>query len=172
MPILKIGFGGGCHWCTESVFQSLKGVQNVVQGWIASENENDSFSEAVIVHFDPDLVDLRVLIEIHLNTHSSTSSHARRGKYRSGIYTFEQTQYNAAVKIKMSFQEAFNNELITEVYRFKEFKPSPDQYQDYYLKNPEKPFCQRYISPKLKWVEKQFPSRIKMNTFAGAIKKQ
>ena len=43
--IQKIAFGGGCHWCTEAVFQSLIGVQNVAQGWVQSTDENDSFSE-------------------------------------------------------------------------------------------------------------------------------
>jgi peptide-methionine (S)-S-oxide reductase len=159
----KIGFGGGCHWCTEGVFQSLKGVLKVEQGWIASINKNDSFSEAVIVHFDSALIDLRVLIEIHLNTHSSTSDHALRTKYRSAIYTFEETQLNAAVKIIDGFQREFNNQLITEVYPFHDFKPSPTQFQDYYLKHPKKPFCERYIIPKLKLIEKQFPNNIKKN---------
>ena len=104
MDLIKIGFGGGCHWCTESVFQALEGVVKVEQGWIASVNENDSFSEAVIVHFDADLIDLSVLIEIHLNTHSSTSDHELRTKYRSAVYTFSEIQFNAAVKIISDFQ--------------------------------------------------------------------
>jgi peptide-methionine (S)-S-oxide reductase len=62
MNLVKIGFGGGCHWCTESVFQSLKGVQKVEQGWIASTNENDSFSEAVLVYFDETTIDIKVLL--------------------------------------------------------------------------------------------------------------
>ena len=52
----KIGLGGGCHWCTEAVFQSLKGVHLVEQGYIASEGIAASFSEAVIVHYNPDTV--------------------------------------------------------------------------------------------------------------------
>lgn len=74
----KIGFGGGCHWCTEAVFQSLKGVKSVQQGWIASKNEHFEFSEAVIVDFDPSSIPLKVLIEIHLHTHKSTSEHSMR----------------------------------------------------------------------------------------------
>ena len=45
----KIGFGGGCHWCTEAIFQALNGVESVEQGWISSLNPYDTFSEAVIV---------------------------------------------------------------------------------------------------------------------------
>jgi peptide-methionine (S)-S-oxide reductase len=163
MSIIKIGFGGGCHWCTESVFQSLKGVQKVEQGWIASTSENESFSEAVIVHFDAAVIDIKDLIEIHLNTHSSTSDHALRTKYRSAVYTFSETQFKASVEIIAGFQNAFNHQLITKVYPFKDFRPSPLQYQNYYLKNPQKPFCKRYISPKISLLEKRFPSKIKNN---------
>lgn len=54
----KIGFGGGCHWCTEAVFQSLKGVELVEQGWIASIEPYSSFSEGVVVHFNLEQIDL------------------------------------------------------------------------------------------------------------------
>ncbi|MEM9546265.1 MAG: peptide-methionine (S)-S-oxide reductase [Bacteroidota bacterium] len=80
----KVGFGGGCHWCTEAVFQSLNGVTEVEQGWIASK-EAPLLSEAVIVHYDEKIIDLTILIEIHLRTHSATSSHSMRSKYRSAI---------------------------------------------------------------------------------------
>ena len=85
----KIGFGGGCHWCTEAVFQSLIGVEKVEQGFVASFNLHNELSEAVIVHFNHKRISLQTLIEIHLLTHSSTSDHAMRKKYRSAIYTFK-----------------------------------------------------------------------------------
>ncbi|WP_343065456.1 peptide-methionine (S)-S-oxide reductase [Arenibacter arenosicollis] len=81
----KIAFGGGCHWCTEAVYQSLKGVEVVEQGFVASKGEESFFSEAVIVHYDPKSIALKDLILIHLYTHKSTSDHSMRNKYRSAI---------------------------------------------------------------------------------------
>ena len=62
----QIGFGGGCHWCTEGVFQSLLGVENVQQGWISSLGEYSEYSEAVIVSFNEEVIALEELIKIHL----------------------------------------------------------------------------------------------------------
>lgn len=90
MPLQKIGLGGGCHWCTEAYFLSLKGVEKVEQGWIASTPPNDAFSEAVLVHYDPSQIPLPVLIAIHLHTHAATKAHAFRSKYRSAVYVLEE----------------------------------------------------------------------------------
>lgn len=86
----KVGFGGGCHWCTEAVFQSLVGVIKVEQGFIAPLEVRNAFSEAVVVHFNQDEIGLKNLIEIHLRTHNSTSAHSMRDKYRSAIYAFDE----------------------------------------------------------------------------------
>ncbi|MBO6639652.1 MAG: peptide-methionine (S)-S-oxide reductase [Roseitalea sp.] len=82
---IRIGFGGGCHWCTEAVFQALRGVTRVEQGFVRSEPPFDAWSEAVIVTFDPASIDLATLTEVHLRTHASTAAHAMRGEYRSAV---------------------------------------------------------------------------------------
>jgi peptide-methionine (S)-S-oxide reductase len=92
MELTKIAFGGGCHWCTEAVFQTLIGVEKVEQGWISSIEKNNTFSEAVIVHFNIEKIDLKTLIEVHLLTHKSTSNHSMIKKYRSSIYYFSNQQ--------------------------------------------------------------------------------
>lgn len=130
----KIAFGGGCHWCTEAVFQSLKGVSKVEQGFVASTGENETFSEAVIVHFKPDEIGLETLIEIHLHTHKSTSNHSMRTKYRSAVYTFSPSQDRASKRIIDYFQETFQNKIITKVLPFKAFKPSTEAFRNYYKK--------------------------------------
>lgn len=144
----KIGFGGSCHWCTEAIFQSLKGVTEVQQGWISSK-EHPTYSEAVIVSFDSEIIGLDTLIEIHLRTHSSTSNHSMREKYRSAIYTFSEEQFHVCSQILTSLQIQFSEPLITEVQHYDSFKLNTENYLDYYRKNLEKPFCRNVIDPKL-----------------------
>tara|TARA_R110000850_G_scaffold174552_2_gene300129 strand:- start:1170 stop:1673 length:504 start_codon:yes stop_codon:yes gene_type:complete len=160
MEIETLGFGGGCHWCTEGVFQSLRGITSVEQGWISSSPPNNSFSEAVIVHFQPSVISLKDLIEIHLHTHSSTSNHAFRAKYRSAIYTNSTQQAEHSSEILRTLQPEFSESIITEVLPLKEFKMNTPEFLDYYYNNPNKPFCRSYIQPKL---------RLLMTKFATAV---
>ena len=153
MTIQKIGFGGGCHWCTEAVFQSLRGVYNVQQGWVASEGKFTAFSEAVILEFNPDEISLKALIEIHLHTHKSTSNHSMREKYRSAIYFFEEKEKIELNRILSKLQANFDNNLITQILPFLDFKPSEENFKNYYFKNPKKPFCVKFINPKLSFLQ-------------------
>ena len=154
--LIKIGFGGGCHWCTEAVYLSLKGVVNVEQGFIAQKEGASSFSEAVIVTYNTLEIGLRELIEIHLHTHKSTSEHSMRTKYRSAIYTFDETMYDLSTLYLRELQLDFEQKIITQVYSFKEFKYSNKEFQNYFYSDPEKPFCKTYIKPKLKLILQQF----------------
>ena len=156
----KIALGGGCHWCTEAVFQAVIGVEKVEQGYVASTAKNSSFSEAVIVHFDPEIVQLKLLLEIHLYTHNCTSNHSMRLKYRSAVYSYSDTQMQAAVEVIENLQSDFNFKIITKVYPFSSFKPSRKELQDYYKKDPQKPFCTTYIAPKLKYLLEHFSENI------------
>ncbi|WP_306419793.1 peptide-methionine (S)-S-oxide reductase [Salinimicrobium sp. 3283s] len=150
----KIGLGGGCHWCTEAVFQSVEGVLKVEQGYIASEAPADTFSEAVIVHYLPKMTNLERLLEVHLHTHNSTSNHSFRDKYRSAVYFFSSEDEVEIRKILKKLQQQFKELLVTQVLAFNEFKASREQIQDYYRKNPDAPFCRRYIEPKLEVLDK------------------
>jgi len=150
----KIGLGGGCHWCTEAVFQSVEGVIKVEQGYIASNAPADTFSEAVIVHYLPKRANLERLLEVHLHTHNSTSNHSFRDKYRSAVYFFSSEEEVEIRKILEKLQQQFEEPLVTQVLAFNEFKASREQIQDYYRKNPDAPFCRRYIEPKLEVLDK------------------
>lgn len=151
----KIGFGGGCHWCTEAYFQSLKGVEKVEQGWISAVTPNEAFSEAVIVHYNEHVIALDILISIHLHTHASTKNHSFREKYRSAVYVFDST-IEATKDIIAAQQKDFKELIITQVLPFKAFKLNNETQQNYFKKHKESHFCQKYISPKLQWIEKEY----------------
>lgn len=145
----RIGFGGGCHWCTEAVFQALRGIRSVEQGFIQSQAPHEAFSEAVQIEFDSADISLAALVEIHLRTHASTSNHKMRGKYRSAVYTFTAEQNRQVKTIMDGLQPEFDAPLVTQALPFIAFKASDERFQNYSRKNPEGQFCKSYIDPKL-----------------------
>lgn len=146
----QVGFGGGCHWCTEGVFRSIRGIEKVEQGWLNSVSPYDTMSEAIIVHYLESVISLALLIEIHLNTHSCTSNHSMRQKYRSAIYTFSTQQVEQAQQSIVRLQKEFSEEILTLVLPVGQFQLNHQNYLDYYYSNPDKPFCQTQIKPKLR----------------------
>ncbi|MGJ8684619.1 MAG: peptide-methionine (S)-S-oxide reductase [Nonlabens sp.] len=158
--IFKIGLGGGCHWCTEAVFQVVPGVEKVEQGYISSVAPHDSMSEAVIVHYNR-FIDLEKLLDIHLETHASTQLHSRRDDYRSAIYYYTASDKLMIELVLNTLSRKRNKKYITAILPFVEFKPSRESIQNYYKTRPDAPFCQRYIEPKLKVVEEMLKQDLK-----------
>ena len=156
----KIGLGGGCHWCTEAVFQSLTGVTKVEQGWIASEGSEKNFPEAAIVEFNP-AISLQTLLEIHLLTHSSTANHSFRNKYRSAIYYEDTVQKLAVEKAFLEAKFILDENPITKILPLSDFRLNEEAFLNYYQKRPDAPFCQTYISPKLAMRRKRYTKQIK-----------
>lgn len=159
----KIGFGGSCHWCTEAIFLSLNGVVAVEQGWIASDGEYSSFSEAVVVEYNAPTISLETLIAIHLSTHSCTANHSMRSKYRSAIYTFTNEQAEIAERAIIGLQKEYESPIITKIIPYRAFKINRKDLLNYYYRNPEKPFCENIIHPKLRRLIKQFSGYIDAN---------
>lgn len=158
----KIGLGGSCHWCTEAIFQSLLGVTEVEQGWVSAQNDS-AYSEAIIVHYDPIKVALPTLIEIHLHTHSCTSIHSMRQKYRSAIYVYSEIQKQESENSIRLLQKDFDAPIITKVLKFESFKLNTPDYLNYYFSNPDKPFCKNVITPKLQILLEKFSSALDPN---------
>lgn len=154
--MLTLGFGGGCHWCTEAVFQSLAGVVAVRQGFIRSDAPYATWSEAVEVDFDPDRISTIDLVGVHLSTHASTSRHKMRGKYRSAIYAFEQSVVDDCSKLLDQMSEQFGLTFVTQALPHRGFKASDSRFQNYYQSGPERPFRQSYIEPKLSILRRRF----------------
>jgi len=162
----KIGFGGSCHWCTEAIFLSLTGVTKVDQGWIASTGDATAFSEAVIVYFDECIISLQTLTKIHLYTHSCTSAHTMRSKYRSAVYTVNASQSLLVRKAIDQIQPEFDSPIITTTLPLLEFKLNTENYQNYYFKSPDKPFCENIVNPKLKSLMEEFSEHVDLKKLA------
>lgn len=143
------GFGGGCHWCTEAVFQPLRGVSAVRQGFIASDAPDDGWSEAVEVEFDPVQIDLRDLLRVHLGTHASGADHKLRGKYRSAVYVTSIDEQRRCAALIGELEVELGTTFVTRALLHRGFKPSDARFQNYYRSGPDKPFCRAYIEPKL-----------------------
>jgi peptide-methionine (S)-S-oxide reductase len=167
----KIGLGGGCHWCTEGVFESLIGIKAVNQGWIASIGNDTEFSEAVEVYFDESIISLQTLIEIHLHTHASTANHSMRQKYRSAIYTYNDTQNQYAKRVLDALQSDFDKKIITQALPFDAFKKNKDELTNYLYSSPDKPFCKTYIHPKLRTLLTRFKHQVNESKLALCIPK-
>ncbi|MDX2504150.1 MAG: peptide-methionine (S)-S-oxide reductase [Gammaproteobacteria bacterium] len=164
---IVIGLGGGCHWCTEAVFASIKGINQIQQGWLMTEPPADTFSEGILIEFDNEIISLEDIITIHIETHSASSQHSMREKYRSAIY-IKQDSLKKKIKIILKrVQSQYNYTLITQILSLTDFKPQDkEEYIDYYYKNPKKPFCQTHISSKLKHLlvhHKKLISKIKLD---------
>lgn len=167
-PPSKIGLGGGCHWCTEGIFASLLGVLEVRQGWIAAKDHVADYSEAIEVLFDPSMISLHDIINIHLHTHAATSNHSMRAKYRSAVYVYDEQQYhNSHTSLKLLTHE-FENPIITEVNFFHDFKSNKAELLDYFYTSPDRPFCQTYIHPKLRLLLKQFKRHLNIEKLSNA----
>jgi len=152
----KTGFGGGCHWCTEGVFQALRGVDQVDQGFVQSTKPWDAWAEGVIVHFDPAIISLDILVEVHLRTHSAQKLYSPGGRYRSAIYTTGHHQEPTAALAIARFAEETGAAERTMVLPFVGFRPSEARYRNYYRTDPDRPFCRRYIDPKLALIRQHF----------------
>lgn len=145
----RLGVGGGCHWCTEAVFEQLRGVTRVEQGFIASVRPDDALSEAVLLDVDEETLPLAVLIEVHLRTHASQSDHSMRGKYRSAVYAEDPSDLARIGAELRRLNTELGGGVITRALPLRRFEPSPERFQNYYSSRPEAPFCKTHIDPKL-----------------------
>lgn len=170
-------FGGGCFWCTEAVFQELKGVKSVVSGYMGGSVANPTYqqicdgdtghAEVVQITYDPKQVSFVQLLEVFWETHDPTTLN-RQGndegtQYRSAIFYYSEAQRKTAQELKEKLDKsgAFKKLIVTEIVPAREFYPAEDYHQNYYANNSRKPYCAAIIRPKLDKLKKVFADRLK-----------
>lgn len=170
-------FGTGCFWCTEAVFQELKGVVKVYSGYMGGHVANPSYeevcsgatghAECLQVFFDPEVLTYDELLEVFWESHDPTQLN-RQGndigtQYRSAIFyhTEEQREKAEHYKTQLDKEGAYPNPIVTEITPATTFYPAEDYHQDYYNNHGSQPYCYIVIRPKVEKFEKAFADKLK-----------
>ena len=168
---------GGCFWCTEAIFNELRGVEKVESGYSGGSVANPSYqqvctgstrhAEAVQITFDPTVISFKDILQIFFTTHDPTTLN-RQGadvgtQYRSAIFyhTGEQRSVAEEVVKEVNASKIWKRTVVTEVSPFKLFYKAEDYHQDFYKNNPDSGYCQVVIEPKIVKLRKQYQDRLK-----------
>ncbi|RYZ28929.1 MAG: peptide-methionine (S)-S-oxide reductase, partial [Sphingobacteriales bacterium] len=172
---LKATFGGGCFWCTEAVFNQLKGVTKVESGYSGGRIANPTYrevcsgltghAEVIEVTYNPEQLTYADLLRIHLSTHNPTTLD-RQGadtgtQYRSVIFYRNESEKRTAMEVISEMRPVFDEPIVTEVAPLEYFYRAEDYHQDYYANNSEQGYCQAVIDPKLRKFRELFKGKLK-----------
>lgn len=155
----------GCFWCTEAIFDRLKGVKSVVPGYSGGETDNPSYNEvctgstghaeAAQIEFDPNVISFEKLLEVFWHTHDPTTLN-RQGndvgtQYRSAIFCHDEKQREIADRSKMELEKrgVYKDPIVTEITPLKKFYVAEDYHKKYYDQNQDVPYCKFVIDPKI-----------------------
>lgn len=169
--------GGGCFWCTEAIYQDLKGVQSVKSGYSGGHVDNPAYrqvtsgttghAEVIQVLFDPSKISFGEILEIFWSTHDPTTLN-RQGadvgpQYRSAVFFHSESQKEEADFFRKKLDEsgAFSRPIVTEITPFSNFYVAEDYHQNYFNDNGMQPYCQFVIKPKLEKFKKAFAEKLK-----------
>ena len=168
-------FGAGCFWCVEAVFQNLKGVSSVLPGYAGGHVANPTYeqvsggttghAEVAKIEFDPAVIKFADLLNVLFSTHNPTTMN-RQGsdvgeQYRSAIFYTSAEQKQQAGEFVKTAQKDFDSPIVTQVQPLDKFYQAENYHRDYYKNNPNNPYCQLVIDPRLEKFRKKFASLLK-----------
>jgi len=171
---------GGCFWCLEAVFDDVKGVQSVESGYAGGTKANPSYrevctgmtgqAEVVQVTFDPQIISFKEILNVFFATHDPTTLN-RQGadvgtQYRSAIFYHSDEQKSVAEALikELNAQKIWDKPIVTEVTLFDKFYMAEDYHQEYFANNPNQPYCQAVVAPKVSKFRKHHLEMLKKQT--------
>jgi len=172
-------FGTGCFWCTEAVFQELKGVIKVTSGYMGGKVANPTYeevcsgttghAECLQIEYDTSIITFDELLEVFWESHDPTQLN-RQGndvgtQYRSAIFYHDAQQKEKAehYKAQLNKEGAYPKPIVTEVTPASAFYAAEDYHQNYYNTHGSQPYCYLVIRPKVEKFEKVFKYKLKKN---------
>ena len=167
-------FAGGCFWCTESIFQRIRGVSSVIPGYMGGKIKNPSYrdvcngktghTETIKIDYDKSIISYKELLEIFFSTHDPTTPN-RQGndlgsQYRSAVFFENQIEKKQIIECISLFEKnkIYNDPFITEINKKLEFYVAEIEHHDYYNRNKSELYCQYVIRPKIKKFNSLFNS--------------
>ncbi|WP_298262598.1 peptide-methionine (S)-S-oxide reductase MsrA [uncultured Lutibacter sp.] len=169
----------GCFWCTEAIFQRLKGVESVTSGYSGGTIKNPAYrevttgrtghAEAIEIQFNPSIISFQEILDVFFSTHDPTTLN-RQGydigtQYRSAVFYHSEAQKKVAENFieALTKAEIFDNPIVTEVTKFEAFYKAEDYHQNYYNNNKNQGYCRAVINPKLEKFIKKYKDKLKEN---------
>jgi peptide-methionine (S)-S-oxide reductase len=170
-------FGAGCFWCTEAVYERLSGVEKVISGYSGGHVKNPSYKEVCTgttghaevteIYFNPEIISYEELLDVFWQTHDPTTLN-RQGndvgtQYRSVIFYCNEKQQKAAEESKRNIDMSgtFKNRVVTEISPLINFYEAEGYHQDYFKNNPNQPYCNVVIAPKIKKFTAKYQDKLR-----------
>lgn len=173
----KATLAGGCFWCTEAVFQRLKGVQKVIPGFSGGTIKNPAYREVVTgrtghaesieIQFDPSEITYAELLYIFFSTHDPTTLNRQQydvgTHYRSAVFYHSEEQKTIALEVKRELEneKIFKDKIVTQVTEAGAFYPAEPEHLEYYNKHRQQQYCQAIIDPKIKKLKELYSEKLK-----------
>lgn len=168
---------GGCFWCLEAVFDDLKGVEDVVSGYMGGPGANPTYeavcggttghAEVVQVKFDPLIISYEQVLMVFFAIHDPTTLN-RQGndagtQYRSAIFTHSSEQTAVANKsiAHLTGEKVWDDAIVTQVVAAEAFYPAEQYHQEFFKRNPHQGYCMAVVSPKLSKFRNNFTALLK-----------
>jgi peptide-methionine (S)-S-oxide reductase len=165
----------GCFWCTEAIFQMVKGVSSVQSGYSGGTVENPTYAEvsdgdtghaeSLQIKFDPKVISFTDILFIFFRTHNPTTLNQQGAdtgtQYRSVIFYHNEQQKKDAEKSLKEAQSLYDNPIVTAIEPFTNFYPAEDYHKNYYELHKEAPYCKFVIDPKVQKMRKEFAKFLK-----------
>ncbi len=170
-------FGNGCFWCTEAIFQRLKGVEKVISGYTGGTVKNPSYkevcngttghAEVIQISYDSKIISYRELLDVFFYTHDPTTLN-RQGadvgtQYRSAIFYHNSSQKKDTEIIiaQLEAEGVYNHKIVTEIMPFEVYYEAGNYHQNYYNNNKNQGYCRAVINPKLDKFVKKYSKKLK-----------
>ncbi|MEN8789799.1 MAG: peptide-methionine (S)-S-oxide reductase MsrA [Flavobacteriaceae bacterium] len=170
-------FASGCFWCVEAIFESVKGVKEVVSGYSGGPEANPNYeqvaygrtghAEAVEVYYDPSEISFFQLVQVFFGSHDPTSLNRqgpdRGAQYRSIAFYKDDEQKKVIDAYIKALEEnkVYDQPIVTQVVPFEVFYKAEEYHQDYERKNPNNGYIQNISIPRLNRFKKNFPEYLK-----------